>query len=186
MSRKILVKISGSLIKDRYVLDEIKELSRLYDITIVHGAGDQINSVFSELGLSPKFIKGRRYTPCEAMERIGKLAEEINEEVRRELSIYKNLKGIPVPIKAERIFRCSGKPVRPLYPEKEYLNSVVGFLGQGENGILNVNADDVAGCLQENFGYDEFLIFTNRENTYGKDVKREILEKFKNVKILSF
>lgn len=71
--RVFVVKLSGRLCEPGPALDNVVEqLSLLASLgiklVVVHGGGDQLNSVSERMGLTPHFVAGRRITDADTLE----------------------------------------------------------------------------------------------------------------------
>ena len=89
---KVLVKISGDLVKNHLVIEEIKKLSKTNDVTLIHGAGTQISTALKNKNIPYGFINGIRQTTEEGL----KICFEESQKARKNLE--KQLAGFDVTI----------------------------------------------------------------------------------------
>lgn len=167
-----LFKLSGSLVKNKNIVEKLIEISMENDITVVHGCGEQFSKRLDEFGISYKKGRdGKRNTSAEAIGILPGIVYEINHELAESLSRFKRFSERPISVKAEKFPEdYRGEPIGIRLPD--YRNCIVGSLGIDENMLLlNVDADDVAGCLAENINYDRIVYITKKQNTYGKSSK---------------
>ena len=89
---KVLVKISGDLVKNPMVIEEIKRLSKINDVTLIHGAGTQISTALKNKNIPYEFINGIRQTTEEGL----RICFEESQKARKNLE--KQLAGFDVII----------------------------------------------------------------------------------------
>jgi acetylglutamate kinase len=82
---RILIKISGDLVKDRRVIERIREFAKKDDVTLIHGAGTQISNALKAKNIPYEFIEGVRHTTDEGLEVCFNESENVRKELEKEL-----------------------------------------------------------------------------------------------------
>ena len=152
---------------------------------IVHGGGPEIDQMMKRLGLTPKFVAGRRVTDAETMEIVQMvLVGKVNQEI---VSLINKFGGKAIGL--------SGKDGNLLIAKKrsgaegldlgfvgdvETVNTdvvnllcregyipVVSSVGVGLDGeSYNINADSVAGALAAALKADKLIMLTDVEGIF--------------------
>lgn len=175
-NEETLVKVTGSLVKDGEILEELAK----YATTVVHGAGKYINEELEEEEIPYSFEDGIRKTSEDAMLIVEEVAKEVNQELVKDLN---EAGGGFAPeicaVKAEKVsegnYTGSVKEVKDM----NFENKVVSFLGESEDGYLNVNADHVAYAMAVDGDYDRVIYLTaSGKNNGQKKALGENIEEF--------
>lgn len=160
----VVIKLGGSVLDEALgMLDDVAALWRAgYPVTLVHGGGPAINRWLAQMGVTPRFINGRRVTDAATLTVVrAVMAGEINTEIVRQLGLRGvravGLSGLDAAmIQARRAEPDLG--LVGLHPHADPLAlrailaagalPVVTPLGLGPAGeCLNINADDVATAI---------------------------------------
>jgi hypothetical protein len=140
---RILVKVSGDLVRDKKVIGEVKNLSKKNEVTLIHGAGTQISGALKKNNISYGFIGGIRHTTEEGME----ICFRESQKVRKRLE--KEFRGMDIRI------------VSPVIKDDDKKNPM----------IINKNAEEIFRDIHK--GFDRKIIFTvsEREKPLIKNIK---------------
>jgi acetylglutamate kinase len=151
------------------------------NLIIVHGGGENINSMIEKLGMKPKFIKGHRVTDKETLDVVEMvLAGSVNKEIVKNL----NMHGI-------KAIGLNGKDANLLMAKKKKTDGIdLGFVGEvtkvnvkvlenlDMNGFTpviapigvdekgngyNINADTAAGAVAEAVKCDKLIYVTDTD-----------------------
>ncbi len=182
--RDVVIKLGGSVLESseliQPLLEDISLLSMVgARVTVVHGGGKEINSVFAALGIEPRFENGYRVT---GEREIGVVEMVLSGGVNKRLvgaigGCGVNAAGISGKdgrlLVAEKKLMdgkdigCVGKIIR-VNPSilKQLLDSgnvvVVSPVGIGENGeTFNINADDAATEIARAIKADKLVFITD-------------------------
>ncbi|RLT56906.1 MAG: acetylglutamate kinase [Chloroflexi bacterium] len=173
--KPVVIKLGGSALPHREaVIRDLREaLDAGYQPILVHGGGPVISAWLNRIGKVPEFVDGLRVTDEETLEiATMSLAGKINKE----LVAILQLSGTPAfgmagadggCVRAKRmttpdlgfVGEVVGIDPRPLHAlmDAGYV-PVVAPIALGERGLLNINADTVAGDIAHATGA-EILIF---------------------------
>jgi acetylglutamate kinase len=190
-----VVKLGGELAQREDLLDDIaRDLSLLYQIgiklLIVHGGGPQATELSEKLGITPKFIEGRRITDQATLEVTkmvfaGKINHEILTMLRKHGAKSVGLSGIdgdviiatrrpPVEVVNSEtgekgnvdyglvgdIAKINAELLHILF-ENDYIPVISSLADDGEGHILNINADTVAARIAVAIRADKYITMTN-------------------------
>jgi len=173
--KPVVIKLGGSALPHREaVIRDLREaLDAGYQPILVHGGGPVISAWLNRIGKVAEFVDGLRVTDEETLEvATMSLAGKINKE----LVAILQLSGTPAfgmagadggCVRAKRmttpdlgfVGEVVGIDPRPLHAlmDAGYV-PVVAPIALGERGLLNINADTVAGDIAHATGA-EILIF---------------------------
>jgi acetylglutamate kinase len=137
-----------------------------HDVCVVHGAGPQISSEMERVGLTPRFVEGRRVTDGPALPVVRASLARLNADLCAALGPSAvGLMGDDIGLEAHRIAALGfvGEPVPSRPP------AVVAALSSGRipvvaplaAGPLNVNADEAAWALAIGLGAERLLFLTD-------------------------
>ncbi len=184
MSKVIVVKLGGATLGNHdTTLEDIVSLQQQgWSVVVVHGGGKSITDWLTEKGVSSKFIQGERVTDKATLEAvISVLAGPVNTQI---VASINNLGGqavgisgvdgafIQARIKDTELGYVGEVEKVNLAPLKALLQSgyvpVVAPLGlyssdqPGETrGIVNINADVVAGEVAAAIGAEKLIFLTD-------------------------
>ncbi|HEY9777746.1 MAG TPA: acetylglutamate kinase [Planktothrix sp.] len=111
-SQKIVVKLGGAILDTQQNLQAvIEQLAALYkqghEITVVHGAGPQINNYLKTQGVVPEFCNGWRITDAQTLMAVFAALGEVNA------AIVQGLEAVGIPAAsmhaAPDLFTCNKK-----------------------------------------------------------------------------
>ena len=80
-----LIKISGSLLKDKKAIAEIKKISKKYSTVLLIGGGEQINKAFEKKGWKVKFGPLGRITKTLEEKQLARDILEKNQEIVQDM-----------------------------------------------------------------------------------------------------
>jgi uridylate kinase len=80
-----LIKISGSLLKDKKAIEQIKKISKKYFTVILIGGGEQINKAFKKKGWKIKFGPLGRITKTFEQKQLARDVLEKNQEIVQDM-----------------------------------------------------------------------------------------------------
>ena len=189
--RFTVIKLGGSVMED---LESLRAL--LVDIVfmqtvgmrpvVVHGGGKAITEAMEKSGLTPKWVKGRRYTDDATLEIVARvLAEEINADIERHINkfggrasglhhkthqcLYGRKLSLPDGdgglIDLGRVGEVTEVDIPPI--ENLCLAGVVPVLpslaeDEDEEGkLLNVNADTAAAAVAQALQAEKLVFLTD-------------------------
>ncbi|MCX5990616.1 MAG: acetylglutamate kinase [Chloroflexi bacterium] len=153
--KPVVIKLGGSALPHREaVIRDLREaLDAGYQPILVHGGGPVISAWLNRIGKVAEFVDGLRVTDEETLEiATMSLAGKINKE----LVAILQLSGTPAFGMAGADGGCV-RAKRMTTPDLGFVGEVVG-IDPGERGLLNINADTVAGDIAHATGA-EILIF---------------------------
>ena len=177
--RFTVIKLGGSVMEDpeslRALLVDIVFMQTVgMRPVVVHGGGKAITVAMEKAGLTPHWVKGRRYTDDATLEIVARvLAEEINADIERHINkfggrasglhhkthqcLYGRKLMLPdgdgVPVDLGRVGEVTEVDIPPI--ENLCLAGVVPLLpslaeDEDEEGkLLNVNADTAAAAVAQ-------------------------------------
>jgi acetylglutamate kinase len=189
--RFTVIKLGGSVMED---VESLRAL--LVDIVfmqtvgmrpvLVHGGGKAITVAMEKSGLTPRWVKGRRYTDDATLEIVARvLAEEINADIERHINkfggrasglhhkthqcLYGRTLMLPdedgVPVDLGRVGEVTEVDIPPI--ENLCLAGVVPVLpslaeDEDEEGrLLNVNADTAAAAVAQALQAEKLVFLTD-------------------------
>jgi len=161
--KRIAIKLGGAAMVEPRMLDTF-----LQDVVFLQTAGPLISEEMNRRGLKPKFVKGRRVTDAETLAIVRDVLVRLNEDLVRGIREHGGrAEGLHVhgqsPLVGRRIQIKSenGEPldlglvgevtqVRNILIEGLCTAGIVPVIAplakeEGRDGVLNVNADTVAG-----------------------------------------
>jgi acetylglutamate kinase len=162
-SRPWVVKIGGALCEDPEISAQLAAQCRAISspLVVVHGGGRQVSDLQKRLGLTPRFIDGRRVTGPEDLEAIEMaLSGLVNHALVRCFTAAGHravgLSAGDAGMVACRTVSSLGRVGEPEHVETDLLRhllsggytpivSPIGLAADG--GALNINADELAGPL---------------------------------------
>lgn len=203
-----VIKIGGEIVQSKKILENIlKDIKELFDlgikIILVHGGGNQADSVAKQLGHTPKKINGRRITTEKDLEIIKMLyGGTMNLEI---LSLMKKLKmkGIRVSGLDGNLLHVKIRPKKEidygfvgdihgidteilfLLLNKGYLPVVSPLAVTKEGTILNINADTIAIELAIELKAEKLILFTNTDGIYKDKELLSIIDTKESTKLIS-
>ncbi len=189
--RFTVIKLGGSVMEDPGSLSAL-----LVDVVfmqtvgmrpvVVHGGGKAITVAMEKAGLTPRWVKGRRYTDDSTLEIVARvLAEEINADIERHINkfggrasglhhkthqcLYGRKLMLPdgdgSPIDLGRVGEVTEVDIIPI--ENLCLAGVVPLLpslaeDEDEEGkLLNVNADTAAAAVAQALQAEKLVFLTD-------------------------
>lgn len=186
---KILLKLSGDCVEDAGIIEGIGRLAGKYFVTIVHGAGSQINYALDEMGIDYEYDDfGRRITTEEEAGIIEEIVGDIGRGLEEDLNGYPGKSRFDVydyrNTHAEWIdpgLKGSNFTGKVLSMDVTHLDyKIVPCLGviKDSDTVLNINADDVASYIVQNSGMDEICLVTKSAGSPGRGLKDELVESY--------
>jgi acetylglutamate kinase len=184
MGEVIVVKIGGATLgnHDTTLQDIVSLQKQGWSIVVVHGGGKMITSWLEQRGIATKFIEGERVTDEATLEVVvSVLAGVVNKEIVADINA---LGGLAVGISGVDGAFIQG---RVKHKELGYIGEVVkvnpaplqallktsyvpvvapvslnaGEKTPGERGVLNINADVVAGEIAAAIGAEKLIFLTD-------------------------
>ncbi|RUO63723.1 acetylglutamate kinase [Pseudidiomarina insulisalsae] len=176
MSSPLIIKLGGRVLTDSLALQQllttVQRLAALRPLVLVHGGGDQVQSLLQQLGHDSVKVEGQRVTPAAHIPIVaGVLAGDINSQLCA-LALQHGLQPVGLTLQAGDTVRCevdtsrgavgipqpgSGKLLQLLI-EQNYL-PVLSSLGVSASGErLNVNADLAAAVVAQVLHGDLILL----------------------------
>ena len=175
------------------------------NVVLVHGGGPEINTNLKKLGVEPKFVDGLRVTDEATMEVVQMtLAGKLNKDIAVDLN---RLGGRAIGICGADggLIRARAKdggkygltgeitgidpdPVLDLLADGYIPVISTVALGEGEEKILNINADTAAASIAAALGAEKLILLTDvrgllrdvkDENTLIESVKLSEIEELK-------
>ncbi|TVR43088.1 MAG: acetylglutamate kinase [Planctomycetota bacterium] len=176
----VVVKLSGQPIEDAQILDNfLLDLVWLEQVGVrpilVHGGGASITRAMAEAQLEVRFHGGRRVTDAPAMAVVAREVERLNAHLvnrlfalggaaiglvpprhrpvsgeRRDPEL--GLVGTPTHIDRERILRYASRGLIPVVPPLSC---------EGDELVLNTNADDVALAVARGMNAEKLVFCSN-------------------------
>jgi acetylglutamate kinase len=189
--RFIVIKVGGSVMEDpeslRALLVDVVFMQTVgMRPVLVHGGGKAITVAMERAGLTPRWVKGRRYTDDATLEIVARvLAEEINSDVERHINKFGGRasglhhkthqclfgRKLTLPdgeggrIDLGRVGEVTEVDIPPI--ENLCLAGVVPVLpslaeDEDEEGrLLNVNADTAAAAVAQALRADKLVLLTD-------------------------
>ncbi len=172
----LVLKLGGRVLTSedslQQLLTVIAKLAQLRALVIVHGGGDQVQSMLQQLGFNSEKSAGQRITPAEHMPIVaGVLAGDINSQLCA-LAQQHGLASVGLTLAAGASVSCEVDTVRgavgipsPGQPhllqqliDKHFL-PILSSVGTSNNGErLNVNADLAAAAVAQLLHADLILL----------------------------
>jgi acetylglutamate kinase len=195
MSRRVLIKLGGEVVKDR-LAEIVGELRALVDhgdeVIVSHGGGPQVTALSTRLGLQTQMVAGRRVTDAATLLSVQMaIAGEVNVALQNGLRAAGvkavGLHGVvEAKRRAPKVLAGAGPdPVDlglvgdPTGFDTQLLQHllaggyvpVVACLGRASDGsVLNINADLVANQLAVALQVDALVLITSAPGVM-KDIK---------------
>ncbi|MDX1526169.1 MAG: acetylglutamate kinase [Pseudidiomarina maritima] len=176
MSVPLVIKLGGRVVTDNDCLQQlfstVTRLAALRPLVLVHGGGDQVQSLLQQLGQSSHKVDGQRITPAAHMPIVaGVLAGDINTQLCA-VAQQHQLLAVGLTLAAGGTVQCSQDTSRGAVGipspgsaqllesliEQNYLPIVssIGVSAAGER--LNVNADLAAAAIAQVLHADLILL----------------------------
>jgi acetylglutamate kinase len=159
----IVIKYGGNAMTDATVRSAVAwEISRLaqdgLEPVVVHGGGPQIKAALDAAGVAHEFVRGLRVTTAESLPIIEQTLTLLGKALAQEIGNAIGLTGRDAEIiKAEKFDENLGFVGRMKSVNAEVLRKllrvqltpVIACLAENKSGqgVLNVNADEVAGAV---------------------------------------
>ncbi|WP_411359387.1 acetylglutamate kinase [Pseudidiomarina salilacus] len=176
MSTPLVVKVGGRVLTDTQSLQQlmhtVQRLAALRPLVLVHGGGDQVQALLTQLGESSSKTAGQRVTPAVHIPIVaGVLAGDINSQLCC-LAQTLGLRAVGLTLQAGGTAVCTIDTARgavgipqpgdsrllQLLLDQDYL-PIVSSLGASADGQrLNVNADLAAAVVAQVLGADLILL----------------------------
>ena len=164
----LVIKVGGSLLEDanaaKSLFAVIKQLLPTRPVLLVHGGGNKVNTILSELGYSSGKIDGLRITPKQHLPYVvGALAGTVNKT----LCAWAITEEVtPVGLSLLDGNMCTAKQVSAdlghvgevtkgsndlllAINKLKHLPIISSIAANPKDGLLNVNADDAAAVIAE-------------------------------------
>lgn len=176
----VVIKFGGDVTsKIRHVIKDIVLLKHIgMKPVVVHGGGPEINKELKKLKITPKFIKGLRYTDNATIKIVEKVFSKINKGIVGNLNGHsvksKNATGF-IKVKQKdpklglvgKITKINAKGILKLL-SSDFI-PVISPLGIGGNKkIYNINADTAASYIAIALNAEKLTILTNVEGVIIK------------------
>jgi acetylglutamate kinase len=159
----IVIKYGGNAMTDAAVRNDVaKEIRTLADEglqpLVVHGGGPFIKAALDKANLEHQFVRGLRVTTKESLPVIEQVLTMLNKELTQEIGNALGLTGRDAGVVKAKTFDDSLGLVGKITSVNTTLlrvllganiTPVLACLAENEtgNGVLNVNADEVAGAV---------------------------------------
>lgn len=169
MSR-IVVKVGGAVAAVA-VADAVALVDAGHEVVVVHGAGPQISQEMERLGLSVRFVGGRRVTDAATLEVVRASLVEVNAAVcaaigPRALGLMGDLIGLQATRVPELGLVGDAVPTASQAVLDALAQGLVPVVAPLASGPLNVNADEAAAALAVGIGADRLLFLTDVPGVY--------------------
>lgn len=159
----IVIKYGGNAMTDATIRKEVaKEIHALANEglhpIVVHGGGPFIKAALDKAELAHSFVRGLRVTTAESLPVIERVLTMLNKELAQEIGNAIGLTGRDASVVQAKTFDASLGFVGKISSVNTRLLSallaanitpVLACIAQDETsqGVLNINADDVAGAV---------------------------------------
>lgn len=176
----LVLKIGGHEIANPHFLNELTTtVAGLSDpVVIVHGGGKEISELQQSLGIEPRYIDGVRITDAPSLDVVTQiLCGTVNKRLVRQLviggidalgmcgadrglilgrpmthpDVDMGFTGEVVSVKASALMNLLEQGIVP----------VIAPICYGENSLLNINADHVAGAIASSLQAERLTFITN-------------------------
>jgi acetylglutamate kinase len=142
-------------------------------VCVVHGAGPQISTEMERLGLSVRFIRGRRVTGASALEVVRESLAGVNAALCETLGpVAVGLMGHEVGLEARMIpelgFVGEPRPSSPPAVQAALVSGRIPVIAPLARGPLNVNADEAAWALAVGLGAERLLFHTDVPGVFAE------------------
>jgi acetylglutamate kinase len=160
----VVVKVGGAVAADAAAT--ILALAGEHEVCVVHGAGPQISTEMTLLGLPVEFVGGRRVTSAAALTVVRRSLALVNASLceavgERAVGLF----GDEIGLHAERVPGLGhvGDPVPSSPPaiESALADGLIPVVAPIAAGPLNVNADEAAAALAVGLGASRILFVTD-------------------------
>lgn len=184
MSKLIVVKIGGATLgnHDTTLEDIVSLQQRDWSVIVVHGGGKMITDWLAARGIATKFVEGERVTDETTLEVVvSVLAGVVNKEIVADINA---LGGLAVGISGVdgafiegkvkhkdlgyigEVVKVNPAPLQALIkagyvPVVAPVSLNAGEKAHGERGVLNINADVVAGEIAAAIGAEKLIFLTD-------------------------
>jgi acetylglutamate kinase len=167
---RVVVKLGGGVA--RRSLGVVRELHAAGDeVVLVHGAGPQISAELSSLGVSTRFVGGRRVTDAAALEVVRSSLVAVGAELCAALGDVAvqlvgddvGLEAVPVP---ELGLVGVPLPCRPRALEEALRAGRIPVVAPLAVGPLNVNADEAATALAAGLEAERVIFLSDVPGVY--------------------
>ena len=182
--RFAIIKVGGSVIQND--LDNLVTSLVFLDQVglkpvILHGAGPMLSAELDSLGIKFSFIDGQRVTSSEVRDVAQNIFKQTNQKIVEALELLgANALGL-----TSNIFECAmGKPELGLVGEITQVNldpinqalgssaiPVIAPIGEGENEILNINADIASVELVKAMNPDKVIFLSETGGIFNQSNK---------------
>ena len=185
----VVIKIGGHAIGDDAMLQSFaRDITLVKQVgvnpVVVHGGGPMINDVLASMGVTSKFVGGKRVSDRRTVEIVEmvlsgsinkRIVQAINDQGGRAVGISGKDAKLMVCDRASPELGDVGAPSE-LNPEvlnvlsAHNLVPVVAPLGVGRDGVtLNVNGDTAAGAIAASLKADRLLLLTDVDGVMDSD-----------------
>ncbi len=184
MSKVIVVKLGGATLgnHDTTLQDIVSLQKQGWSMVVVHGGGKTITKWLEQRGLATKFIEGERVTDEATLEVVvSVLAGVVNKEIVADINA---LGGLAVGISGVdgafiqgrikhkelgymgEVVKVDPTPLKALLkggyvPVVAPVSLNAGERAPGERGVLNINADVIAGEIAAAIGAEKLIFLTD-------------------------
>jgi acetylglutamate kinase len=184
VSKVIVVKLGGATLGNHdTTLEDIVSLQKQgWSIVVIHGGGKMITSWLEQRGIATQFIEGERVTDEATLEVVvSVLAGVVNKEIVADINA---LGGLAVGISGVdgafiqgkvkhkdlgyigEVVKVNPAPLQALLktgyvPVVAPVSLNAGEKTPGERGVLNINADVVAGEIAAAIGAEKLIFLTD-------------------------
>ena len=144
------------------------------DVVIVHGAGPRINQVAAAFGVTGTFVDGLRVTTADMMDVVARAVGHVTADVTSALNADKSISALGLTGASVVTGECVGAPwgqvAADLTVDGSALRALLeaGFtpvvscvVSDGTGGLLNANADHVAGAIAATLRADVLIQMTD-------------------------
>ncbi|MBK5928224.1 acetylglutamate kinase [Rhodobaculum claviforme] len=176
----VVIKLGGHAMGDDAAMDSFARdvvLMRQVGVNpvIVHGGGPQINTMLSRLGVTSRFVRGKRVTDAPTMEVVEMVLGHVGKRIVQAIN-NQGGRAVGLSGKDGRLMLCDpddaelgfvGRPARidPAVLHRLFeggMIPVVAPIGGGlDGGTFNVNGDTAAGALAAALRADRLLLMTD-------------------------
>ncbi len=202
--KKVVVKIGGELLDAGFsgsIAQDLAIMRRLkIDVVAVHGGGKKLSEMMEKFGKKPQFAEGKRVTDAETLElaEMAFLGNSKSKLLKALLDAGEKPVGLSgrdaafVKAKKEPALGLAGKvesvdpAILDLLLKNGFLPVLSSLAYSEEDGLLNVNADDLAVEVAKAIGAEKLVFLTNVDGVLdSKGVLVSELSKQKTKELLS-